>query len=453
MNQVTVVNDVTGAGHQDETKFFGEERVQSCFRQVAKSMPLVLLAIFWGLTPYLQADEVLKPGSRSSGIGRVKAVTKYKFDPSDGERSVGLGSGLALAVDSKRHKAGEGDAAFEFWVLSDRGPNIEGPWVAVGDKLRPSKIFPIPEYGPRLARIAVNRDVDGQHCLEILEELVLKDQHARPLGGLPPLDDRQRLPEVPLSTRFEIIKDARSGVDSEGVAMAVDGGFWIVDEYRPAVMYFSKRGKLKKMLTPENGLPSWLRLARPNRGLEGVAVMPDGSVVAALQSPRVDEDNHSLTYLDIVKISPDGKSLKEYRFDLPQEFAEDPEEFKLGDLVAVSNESVLATIAWNGQAYVERLHLGSEPSVSSERLLDLRALGWKKKKTEGLALLPNGKTIVIINDDDFEVAGEVSIDPASLILRSDGSLQTKGEVTFTLLDTKKKRGGSEMWFIELKDKV
>lgn len=426
--------------------------MQSWSRQEAKCIPL-LLVVLLGLTPPLLADKAMRAATQSSGIGRVKAVTKYKFGARDLERSVGLGSGLALALDSKRHRVGEGYAAFEFWALSDRGPNVEGPWVAVGDKLRPSKIFPTPEYGPRLARIAVNRDVEGQHHLEIIEELVLKDQRSKALGGLPPLDDTERMPEIPLSTRFEIIKDARSGIDSEGVAMAPDGGFWIVEEYRPAVMYFNRRGKLKKMLTPGNGLPPWFRFARPNRGLEGVAVLPDGSVVAALQSPRADEQNQSLTFLDIVKLAPDGQSFKEYRYELPEEFSEDPEDFKLGDLTAISNESVLATIAWKGQAYVERLHLGSETRVSSEHLLDLRALGWKKKKTEGLALLPNGKTIVIINDDDFEVSGEVSIDPASLIRRSDGSLQTKGEVTFTLLDTKKKRGSSEMWFIELKDKV
>jgi hypothetical protein len=218
-------------------------------------------------------------------------------------------------------------------------------------------------------------------------------------------------------------------------------------------MYFNEHGVLGKMFTPRSGLPSWLRHARPNRGFEGVAVLPDGSLVVALQSPRTDEKNQSLNHLDIIKLASDGTSYKEYRYNVPQEFISEAGDFKIGDLVAVSNESVLATVAWKKQAYVEQLSLGTASEVRSERLLDLRALGWNKKKTEGLALLPNRKTLVIMNDDDFEVAGLVSINPASLIRLNDGSLKTRDKVAVTVLDKKHGGSGPEIWFIELEDKI
>ena len=78
---------------------------------------------------------------------------------------------------------------------------------------------------------------------------------------------------------------------------AKDGSFWLVDEYGPSLVHVSARGKVLTRYVPKGlkltgtdypvveALPAVLLHRKTNRGLEGLAQLPDGDLVLALQSP------------------------------------------------------------------------------------------------------------------------------------------------------------------------
>ena len=82
------------------------------------------------------------------------------------------------------------------------------------------------------------------------------------------------------------------GLDSEGLALAADGTFWVSDEYGPHIVHFDATGRTLERInaygTGAGGrrLPLALSLRRPNRGMEGLAITPDGrTLVGLMQSP------------------------------------------------------------------------------------------------------------------------------------------------------------------------
>src|SRR5262249_34154176 len=82
------------------------------------------------------------------------------------------------------------------------------------------------------------------------------------------------------------------GVDTEGLAMGPDGTFWISDEYGPHILHVDTTGRTIERINPFGSgtggrkLPLALAKRRPNRGMEGLALTPDGkTLVGIMQSP------------------------------------------------------------------------------------------------------------------------------------------------------------------------
>jgi hypothetical protein len=85
--------------------------------------------------------------------------------------------------------------------------------------------------------------------------------------------------------------------DPEGIRSMGNAGVIISDEYGPYIDQFSKEGKHirnfaipKSFLLSEKQTPSLVQGAFSNRGLEGVAVSPDGrTIIGAMQGPLVQD--------------------------------------------------------------------------------------------------------------------------------------------------------------------
>ena len=113
------------------------------------------------------------------------------------------------------------------------------------------------------------------------------------------------------------------GLDGEGLVALPDGTFWVSDEYGPFIVHFDANGKELERLSPFDGtLPKELSLRRPNQGMEGLTVTPDGTTLvgimqSALQTPGLVGPSTSVPLTRIVTIKLANRSdVHEYLYPL-----------------------------------------------------------------------------------------------------------------------------------------
>ena len=236
------------------------------------------------------------------GIGRLPADMKDKF----GET---FGSGSGVAVDMKSWtKSGDGYSG-TFFILPDRGYNVEGT-TDYRDRLNKVSV----KFKPIEGAAAGSAAAEGNAITLKLEDIILlTDAAGEPMSGLDPAEGGVRpaagaIPPLPQT------KDGRAALDPEGVVLLPDGSFFISDEYGPYIYHFSSAGKMISAIRPpeavipkrkgkdqfsanapgagspkpEPGNPETGR--QNNQGFEGLALTPDGKyLVTILQSaPRQD---------------------------------------------------------------------------------------------------------------------------------------------------------------------
>ncbi len=235
-----------------------------------------------------------------AGVGRIPAVTRDKF----GE-TFGSGSGLAADLSSWQ-RSGAGYRG-TFYLLPDRGYNIEGTF----------------DYRARLNRLEIVFDPPGDPWMQpvdarqnsvvanLADTIPLTDNAGAPLTGLDPTDVRPAaggFPPLPLASNGLV------SIDSEALVRLADGGFFISDEYGPYIYRFSPEGRMLSAIQPPEAFipkrkgqahfssnnpgpgasapePRQPETGRSNnQGFEGLALTPGGRyLVAILQSaPRQD---------------------------------------------------------------------------------------------------------------------------------------------------------------------
>lgn len=186
------------------------------------------------------------------------------------------GFGSALARDPR-------DTA-SFVLLADRGPNVDG--------FRPGeKIFPIPSFTPRIGRFQLK---GGRFVRAAV--ISLSDESSRPLSGLPQPPGPGATGEVGTDLAGNRLPSggeapagySERGFDLEGLAPMSDGSFWLSDEYGPFLIHVGPDGRIRERVSPFGGnrsLPAVLARRRPNYGMEGLARLPDGTLVGLMQGP------------------------------------------------------------------------------------------------------------------------------------------------------------------------
>jgi hypothetical protein len=180
----------------------------------------------------------------------------------------------------------------EFYGLTDRGPNVDGPQDNV-------KVEPLPGFTPAIGRF---RLTPGGARLE--RGIPLRAQDGTPYNGR--VNPRANTGEKILDMNGKELPPDPNGYDSEGLVALPDGTFWVSDEYGPFVTHFDRAGRALERLSPFDGsLPAELANRVPNKGMEGLTVTPDGRTLvgimqSALQQPDLTKKPGNVTTVRIV---------------------------------------------------------------------------------------------------------------------------------------------------------
>lgn len=340
----------------------------------------------------------------------------YKGNEKAFNHHINPGYGSALALKSVNR-----DGTIEFYAITDRGPNGDIPTYVKDGKKMSGKFFPTPNFTPSIGIIKVN---PAKQRADIIASIPLK-VNGKAISGKPiPSGLTGSTNEVALDFKMNDLGTDRNGLDTEGLALDKDGNFWISDEYGPFIAKVDKKGNILEKYGPGMGLPKILADRVPNRGSEGLTVDEKGRVFALIQSPLNVDGKTAKTakYTRIVEFDPVTKETTMYAYPVDTGY-KNTGAAKIGDITSIGNGQFLmieqgkqhgamqnliykvdlngaTPIANNGDLEYGRLD-GKIVPAKKELVLDLRAEGWNIEKAEGLALLPDRKTIAVVNDNDF----------------------------------------------------
>ncbi|WP_405546492.1 esterase-like activity of phytase family protein [Streptomyces phaeochromogenes] len=405
---------------------------RSVHRSVAAGVPLALLA---ALTVAGTAVGAPSGEARVTGSATLGDIPLGTFSNALLPGTVGDDRGVDLGgIGSDIYPAGRKG---EFWTVTDRGPN--GQIKVAGEKRR---TFPVPGFDPAIVRIRVSGGT-----VKVLDAIPITTSSGKPVTGLSNQKGRDEAPysynaSTPLSYN-------PNGLDTEGIVRAEDGSFWLVDEYGPSLVHVSSRGKILTRYVPKGlgltgadyrvveALPAVLLHRKINRGFEGLAQLPGGDLVMAVQSPLslpdTDAGEESLT-TRLLRFSTKKRAVTAeyaYRFDpvnVVDPSEDDTSELKISSVVAVGRDRLLveertdkaarlqivkltrgADILgekWDDDTTSPSLEQLDDPAASGVPVLrkrlvvDLGTVKGVPGKIEGVARVDHD-TLALINDNDF----------------------------------------------------
>nr|WP_269781626.1 esterase-like activity of phytase family protein [Nocardia bovistercoris] len=356
-------------------------------------------------------------------------------------------------------------SANEFYGLTDRGPNVDGP-------NKNEKLAPVADYVPKIGRFRL----EGTRAV-LVSTIDLRDKRGVPFNGQ--VDVSASTGETIRDLAGAVLPATDHGIDPEGLVALPDGTFWISDEYGPFLVHFDAKGTEIERLAPGKGLPDELALRTPNQGMEGLTSTPDGRtlvgvVQSGLNTPGLAGAAKDVPMTRIVTVDLASKQTKEFVYPL-----ENPKQTKVavseitalsattflvderdGNLAPDSNKKIW-TIDISGATDVgpaaanydparggllvdgkpletlvggvstadgvEALRRAGITPVAKTSNLDLTGLVddlnadgdsanangkfFGHDKIEGIATLDGGKTLYIANDSDFGLAGSTGDRP------------------------------------------
>jgi hypothetical protein len=351
--------------------------------------------------------------------------------------SIAGGFGSGLAVDPHDPSV--------FYILTDRGPNV---MTTVTNQL----LFLLPTFNPQIGKFRLVGD-----SLKLISSIGLKTAAGAVISGLPNPAGVGATGETGIGPTGALLTTDPEGIDSEGLAIAPDGSFWISDEYGPHIVHVDITGRTLERINPYGSgtggrkIPLVYARRRPNRGMEGVAITPDGKTVVGLMQSPLDNPTAAIGRASnvnrIVAFDVATGATKEFVYET------DAVGLYASDITAITNTTFLVderdanipTTAAPGVRRVYKIDLAgatdvTDPSnsaagklfgglalealtpvqrstngitpVSKTLVFDLMTMpgGYPHDKFEGLAIV-SGNMLAVSNDDDFGVIdnGQVGI--------------------------------------------
>ena len=368
----------------------------------------ILAAVAGLLAAHLAAAETLPMPVEK--LGEVQGVPFYK------------GYGSSIDADPENPK--------RFYGLTDRGPNADG-----GEDI---KIFLLPGFTPSIGHFEIQ--ADGK--IKKLRDIPLKDAKGKPLTGLPNPAGYGTSKETVVDANHRLLQRDKTGIDSEGLAVMRDSTFWVSDEYGPHIVHFDRNGIELERMSPRGvqttgrRLPAVLGHLRPNRGMEGITTTPSNRVlVGIMQSALYNPSKQAVVNKSVTRIlmfdlatgktkqylyqqggdfwkNSEIRAIDEHRFLVDEHNGKDVKHVYLIDLNGATDVSDPADSATglkvNGKAIEENsweeiAAAGIKP-VRKTLVSDVKKdVDFQSSKFEGMWVADGGKTLWIINDDDFGI--------------------------------------------------
>ena len=336
----------------------------------------------------------------------------------------------------------------EFYTVTDRGPNVDAP--------NGNKFFPFPNFAPTIIRYRAQGD-----SLLLLGYLPLKTPNGTNASGrpLPPHFGAtgEAACATPACTGTPYAADV-FGLDSEGLELDGQGGYWASEEYGTSVWHVAADGHLLNRYTPWGNDPahvlqdvavdSVFRHREPNKGWEGICRTPNGKIYTFLQAPlaypssAVAAASRVHRILELDPVTGVTRTFFYFHKAAPASGLNN-DKIYIGDAAALNNNELLVlehggkgvntatTIRNRKVLYKIDLRTGTplpaNATLAAEALdstglaqrgyqgvrktvvLDLLAAGYDATigKTEDLAVV-NDSTIAVGNDNDFGVAADAA---------------------------------------------
>ncbi|QBQ39504.1 esterase-like activity of phytase family protein [Pseudoduganella plicata] len=375
----------------------------------------------------------------------VKADFPQGFLPS-------FGSSLAF-------KGMNANGDMEFYGLTDRGPNGDGPNVPSldGKGTTGSKIFPAPSFTPSVGIITV-----GKQGAVLSSVLPIRMTATANATGLPiPEGSLGNSAEIPVldAMRFDPAGKAAfnaNGIDSEAVVLDKKrNALWISDEYGPFIVKVdASTGIVQNRYAAGTGLPKIFAKRRANRGMEGLTLdtatdrlhgflqspLTDGSAPYAVTGKNEQVERFA-RFTRWIEFDPSaGTTTRMFAYPIGAADYQDGRtgNAKLGDVVALGNGKFIVIEQGTGPKgkvfnKLMLVEIGAATDISTTsfnadtsdlekssmagdavngadwakvvplkktELLDLNAIGWLAEKAEGLTIV-DANTLAIANDNDF----------------------------------------------------
>jgi hypothetical protein len=379
----------------------------------------------------------------------------------------GKGLKLNIGIGSAAYRDPK-DQSGVVYVLTDRGPNLDcdgiekitgldGNSLCGGDET--AKSFPVPGFNPTVYKLQLQ-----DNNAKVAAIIPLKGSKGEAVTGLPnPL--RTTGTEAGYDIDGNLLPQDASGIDSEALVKLQDGSFWIADEYGSSLLHVAADGTIRQRLVPagieadyqaapypvKGALPAIIGKRALNRGIENLAISPDGTTLYVLmQSPLANPDASAYKnskFARLWKLDPTtGKSLGEYVYEL-----DDPATFLADNKKGArkQNDVRLSEMTWLGRdkvLVVERISKTTKfyavdladatmvpalydrpetrPSLEQLSSADLAAKGivaarktlllssddleGLPEKIEGVAIL-NDREMLVFNDSDFGIEGAENV--------------------------------------------
>lgn len=277
---------------------------------------------------------VVETVTQTNALGAVSAsVTRYQIQAAASFYVPYEGSNAAVKAEfpngflpsygsSLAFKGKAADGSLEFYGLTDRGPNGDGPKVpnsvlgTGASGTSDGKFFPAPSFVPSLGIISV-----GVGGAVLKSSLPLKYSASVNASGLSIAAGKVGSSgELPLNDAMRYVSGSKTdfsdnGLDTEGVAVdKARGVLWISDEYGPFIVKVDPAsGIILKKYQPGAGaadLPAVLAKRRPNRGMEGLTLeIASGRVHGFVQSPL---DDGKANYLVPGASAASSENIRDY---------------------------------------------------------------------------------------------------------------------------------------------